>query len=139
MELRKLADKRGPEPPRNIPDEAGNLPDPSRPHGALLQSWPLAGVVLVGPAPTEHNFSDAFVARAMEDGYLELEGMRLAWTEGYERNPVLTGDAIVLHLQGGDLRYEVLEHPGRYDDAAEPSGKRVSHEYRCRLAQGADA
>ena len=117
LELRKRADKTGPEPPAGEP-------------------WPLAGVELVGEAPKSHNFADTFVARAMQDGYLEFEEMSIAATEGYGRNPVVTGTAIVLHLAGGDLIYEVGEHPGRYDDAGEPSGKRVTHEYRCKLRKG---
>ncbi len=116
LELRKRADKSGPAPDL----EAG-------------ESWPLARVELVGEAPAQHNFADSFVARAIADGYLEFENARVATPEGYARNPVLTGDAIVLHLSTGDLRYEVLEHPGRYVDPDEPSGYRVTHEYRCRL------
>jgi hypothetical protein len=90
------------------------------------------GFHLDGEAPAEHNFADCYVIRALREGYLEFEGLRPHVSDDpYPRDPVVTGDAIVLHLSGGDLRYEVLECPGRYGD-------RVSHEYRCRLEAGGD-
>lgn len=108
LELRIRADKTG-----DPPEDGGR--------------WPLSHVEIVGDAPLLHNFADSFVGKAMADGYLEFEGMAAAVTEGYSRNPVITGDVIVLRLATGDLRYEVIEHPGRYGDE-------VHHEYRCRLA-----
>ena len=123
LELRKRADRAG------EPDEHG--------------TWPLEAVELVGDAPRDHNFSDAFVARALADGYLELAEPRASSSklppdvETYSRDPVISGKEIVLHLADGDLRYKVLEHPGKYADENEPSGFRVTHEYRCRLVKGA--
>lgn len=117
LELRKRADKTGKEPPDG-------------------EAWPLKHVELVGKAPTRHNFADTFVARALEDGYLSFKNARATSTTGYDRDPVVTGDEIVLSLKGNKLRYKVLEHPGRYSDNDEPSGFRVTHEYRCRLVKG---
>lgn len=102
-------------------------------------SWPLAGVELVGELDDWHGFADTFVARAHRDGWLEFENPTIASTEvggiPYDRDPVVTGDVIVLKLAGGDVRYRVLEHPGRYLEA---DGKthRVTHEYACELVKG---
>lgn len=112
LELRKRADRSG-EPP------------------AEGEPWPLASVELVGKAPAVHNFADQFVARAIGDGYLEFENAGVAMTPGYERNPVVAGSAIVLHLAAGDLIYDVLEHPGRYERS--DGTVEVHHEYRCKL------
>lgn len=118
LQLRKRADKTGDEP-----KDGG--------------AWPLARVELVGAAPKDHSFADTFVARAIADGYLELTNPRVtstATTKPYSRGPVVTGDEIVLHLHGGDLRYRVLEHPGRYPEQG--GDDRETHEYRCRLVKG---
>lgn len=147
LQLRKLADRSGPEPARNKAtgvDDDGNpiLENPRLAHGALLEPWPLAGVELIGDPPTEHNFADTYVARALSDGYLTIENARPhaspvpPGVQPYDRDPVLTGDEIVIKLVDGDLRYRILECPGKYPDESEFSGWRVSHEYRCKLAKG---
>lgn len=98
--------------------------------------WPLSHVEVIGDPPEEHNFADGFVARGMVEGWVRLDNMRLGPTEGYERGPVLTGDAVVIDTADGPLTYEIVEHPGRYPDKSEDSGFRVTHEYKCRLAGG---
>lgn len=101
--------------------------------------WPLASVELVGDAPRDHNFADSFVTKGLAGQYLSFTNPRPvasvlpADVSPYERDPVITGDEIVLHLASGELRYKVLEHPGKHADESEHSGWRVSHEYRCRL------
>lgn len=146
LQLRKLADKSGPEPPRNKAigvDDEGNpiLENPQLEHGAYLESWPFAGVELLAPAPAEHNFADKTVARAMGDGYLTIKKPRPhsspvpPGVQPYERDPVLTGDEIVILTSSGKLRYRILECPGKYPDESECSGWRVSHEYRCELIE----
>lgn len=122
LQLRKRADKTGEQ------DENG--------------TWPLAHVELVGEAPKEHNFADTFVARALADGYLSFKNARATSSavppgvEPYGRDPVITGDEIVLKVKPKQLRYKVLEAPGKYPDPDEESGWRVSHEYRCNLVGG---
>lgn len=125
---------------RKLADKSGKPPKDGKP-------WPLAGTVLLTDPPKRHSFSADFVAReSSPDGgaWLEVEGMRLIMQSGYDRNPVVAGDAIVLHVlegradakkKGGKLtvRYKIVEPPGRYADASEPSGFRVSHEYRVEL------
>lgn len=117
------------------------------------QAWPLAHVELTTPdgrraeldeAPAEHNFADTLVAAGMTEGWIEVVNPRAAVTStargSYSRNPVVTGDELVLHLDQGDLRYEVLEHPGRYEQAGEGEDAGTvdveHHEYRCRLVKG---
>lgn len=103
--------------------------------------YALKHVELVGDAPRLHNFADTFVQRASAEGWLEFKNPRAASTETtiegrdpetktYSRGLVMTGDEIVLKLKGRDLRYTVLEHPGRYKDG---DSDRETHEYRCRL------
>lgn len=89
--------------------------------------WPMAGIELVGDAPELHNFSDTFVGKAVADGYLSFENMSVHATEGYERNPVVTGDAIVLQLDNVRLRYGIMQPPGKYEDE-------THNEYRCLLS-----
>jgi hypothetical protein len=123
LELRKVADKPADAPLLDLDENGVPKKGP----------WPLKHVELVGEAPANHNFADSFVAKALQDGYLSFEGMTLTQSEGYERNPVVTGKEIVLKLKGATLRYKIIEPPGRYE---EDDGPRVSHEYRCRLIRG---
>lgn len=100
-------------------------------------SWPIASVVVDGNAPAEHGFADTFVARALAAGYLSVENMQVVSTEvdgvAYDRNPVITGDAIVLDVEGGPLRYRIVRHPGRYQLA--DGSHEVIHEYETVLDQ----
>lgn len=101
-------------------------------------SWPLSHVELIGDPPAVWGAADTFVARAAADGYLRFENMRIGTSEAggvpYPRDPVITGDSIVLELEGGDLRYRVVEHPGRYLEA--DGSIREVHEYQCELVTG---
>lgn len=147
LELRKRADKSG-DPiktvyrlgdqdiPKAKADEINALAEQvgvEAPPVREVSVWPLAGVELVGEAPQDHGFADTFVARALTEGYASFEDMTLHTTEGYERNPVVTGSTFVLDLTTGPLRYTVVEAPGKYADEDEPSGFRISNEYRCQL------
>jgi hypothetical protein len=95
-----------------------------RPPYREVETYPLKHVELVGDAPAEHNFASSFVARAMGEGWLSL-----------------ARGEIVLHLEGGDLRYTVVEPPGRYPTGKTvegPDGEpideiRVSDEFVCEL------
>lgn len=102
------------------------------------EPWPLKHAELVGDAPAEHGFADTAVARYMQDGFLTFKNMRAVFVEAggkpYSRNPVLTGDEIVLDLKGKKLRYKVLEHPGRYED--DDGTVRETHEYTTKLVKG---
>lgn len=130
LELHKIADKSGDQPPTHpetiLLEDGSEVPHPQA--GQITEPWPLSHVELVGEAPADHNFADTFIARAMGDGYLEFTDMAVVQSDGYGRNPVLTGSEIVLHVADGDLRYRVLEPPGKY-------GERVSNEYRCELVE----
>lgn len=95
--------------------------------------WPIAHVEVVGDPPQHHNFADSIVAKGMERGFISFEGLRVETSTGYSRNPVVTGDVLVLHTKGKKLRYEIKERPGRYDDTPEDEPPREHHEYVCRL------
>ena len=149
LELRKVADKSKGDrvtlqvaPPEETLEDGRVVIDPSRIEQRLVnpetpgfdhEPWPLKHVELVGDAPDKHNFSDTVVAKYMQDGFLTIKNMRLATTENYERNPVITGDEFVLDLRGGKLRYKILQHPGRYNDG---DGEYVTHEYTCERIGG---
>jgi len=110
--------------------------------------------------PAEHGFADDYVLRGVEEGWFsfdngrvetdkpvtaEVDGDEVVGTYGgpehsgaIERTQeVRTGDAIILHLTGGDLRYKINERPGVYgtgdDEPADIQPYRVSHEYVCEL------
>ncbi len=158
LQIRKVADRS--EGERNtvlvfkpeegeVLDDGTVLVDPSRVEQRLVnpategydhEPWPLSHAELIGDAPEKHNFSDTVLAQYLQDDIAELKNPRLANTSvngtAYSRNPVLTGDEIVLKLKGKKLRYKVLEHPGRYQDDSEASGQRETHEYSCELVGG---
>ncbi len=101
-------------------------------------SWPLSHVSIVGDPEVEWGVSDTYVAKAVQEGWLSFENPTVLTTEvdgiAYSRGPVLTGSEVVLDVEGGELRYEVLEAPGRYRDPA--GGVYVTHEYKLRLRKG---
>lgn len=126
--LRKRADKSGPEP-----DLAGG------------ESWPLAGVELVGEAPKNAQLSTGYVAQGQMEGWIELEGFRVVEDRAGIQ---VHAEAIVLKLVNGTLRYRVLEnpgliadpegHPGRACQYEGCEGHRVEHQYTLKLAKGAN-
>lgn len=118
LEIRKRSDKSGLEPPRNVPDSAGNLPRPDLPEGVLLEPWPLAAVELVIGPPAEHEMSDTLVSQGIAEGWISL----------------IRGHLILHFTNHADVDYEVLEAPGRHEDPEAPGGWRVEHRYRLRLA-----
>lgn len=77
LHLRKRADKTGSEPDL----ENG-------------ESWPLAGVDIMGDPPSAHSFSRDFVLNAATEGWMTLG-------QG----------SLTLHLLSGDLVYRIVEAP----------------------------
>lgn len=63
LEVRILADKTGPEPPK---DAQGNL----------LAPWPFKGAKILGDPPAEHDFPVAWVKREVARGWVTLEDAR---------------------------------------------------------------
>lgn len=134
LELRKHADKSGPEPARNDPDADGILPDPARPPGVLLESWPLDHVELRSDPPKKHWLSDKFVLQAITEGWASMDT-----------------EAVTLHLvrdgKDVDVVYHILERPGTYcEGCGEAFGEghrihapddgppyRITHEYQLQL------
>lgn len=96
-----------------------------------VEQWPLSHVELVGDVPDEHGFSDTLVARGLQEGWITFRPEpTLQHTARYERGAVVTGEELVVHAKPKDVRFRVVEAPGRYPDPDEPAGYRVTHEYR---------
>lgn len=115
LELHKLADRSGP-----TPDFANG------------ETWPMAGMELVGKAPKKHNFSDDLVNRGAGEGWLEIVEPRAHHTAGYSRGTVVTGAAIRCTFTNAVVVYRIDQAPGRYDGEE-------SHEYRCTLVSSEEA
>lgn len=119
--IRKLADKRGPEPARDK-------------DGKLLEPWPLLGVMTVGEEPPAYAIiPDDFAHRAVEEGWARLEGEQLvARAGGPPEDPFRKvhtfrqATAIVFALVDGDLRYIVEQQPDKHPDGT------VTHYYLAR-------
>lgn len=79
-------------------------------------TWPLTGVEITSEPPATHAFSRTYIDLAMAEGWVSM----------------VKGN-IVLDTITGDLVYRITEAPGRYEDAAEPAGYRVSNEYKVEL------
>lgn len=135
MQIRKRADK------TVAPTVTTSLivdPDSGEKFEVEEATYPFASAELIGEAPSEWLPSGTIIGRYLADGFVTFEGLRVSVTEAggkpYGRNPVLTGDVLVLDLTTGKLRYRVLECPGRYQD---PDGSvRVTHAYRLELIEG---
>lgn len=105
LQLRIRADKSGPEPPRNVPNDDGNLPNPELAANALLEPWPLLHAELMAPAPKSMDIPEKTVARGLQAGWASIEK-----------------DEIHFHLEKDDLIYKITRWP---DDA--------QHDYACKL------
>lgn len=117
LRIRKLADRSG--------GEQAKLADlPGSPPG----TWPLAGIVIDGDPPEVAVIPMAWVRRGHEAGWLELENARVVQRPaGPADDPTRDlhtfthADTIIIHADGGDIRYRVTHQPDKYhvdaDDA----------------------
>jgi hypothetical protein len=97
---------------RKRADKTGPAPPDGTP-------WPLAGVELASTPPKEHALSDVFVAQGLAEGWISLGQGKLT-----------------LHFTNhDDVVYDIVEAPGRYEDADELSGVRQENRYLLRLAR----
>lgn len=150
MLLKRVADKTGPEPPRNLRDGAGGLVDPELPEGAYLEPWPLdhVRVLSTGATPLQH-FSPRFVLGAAGEGWLRLERDRIVLDV---RDPagepvglvyrILASPGVFCchcgkRLGAGDqvarAHLEQLHAGEASPDPQNPAGYRVDNFYRCEL------
>jgi hypothetical protein len=112
--------------------------------GKLLEPYPLAGVDLI-TTPEAAAFSESFVASESQLGWLELVGSRFVsqdWVTASGSPGTWRGihaDAIVLHTLAGTVEYDVIENPGRVEDASHPAGYRVEHQFTCILSKAPKA
>lgn len=107
LTLRKLADKRGPEPAR---DSAGKLIEP----------WPLLGVIPVEDLPGYAVLPTDFVANAVAEGWARLEDEQVvARPGGPPEDPFRVvhtfrqASAIVFSFLDGVVRYRVEQQPDK--------------------------
>lgn len=85
-------------PEYNVPDAAGQLPNPHRAEGVLLNPPPLDHVaVLHTGLSAEQNFSTRLVDRGIQEGWIAIRDGRL-----------------VVYGKPENLEYDILRLPGRY-------------------------
>lgn len=130
---------------RKHADRSGDEPEPG-------QSWPLAGISIVGDEPPrETTISTKLVRQARREGWLETIGENVVHRPGgpaddewADTHTFIHLDAIVFHTLDGDVRYRVTKQPDKFvegDDPAAPvtpeiyaeGNTRVDHFYELEL------
>lgn len=99
MQLKRRYDiPDGWEAQHNVRDMQGQLPDPDREDGALLNPLPVKSVAIVHTGVDQkQNFSRRLIDAGVAEGWVTLSrGM------------------ITLHTEEADLAYTILHMPGRY-------------------------
>lgn len=139
--IRKLADKSTGTRVQMYDPITGEkrLVNPETP-GTTHEPWPLAGIQIEGEIPSNPCPAMDWVARAVAEGWIELENEGVEHAPGGPENnqwavthTFVTADAITIKTVDGDVRYRVVQNPGKYDDENEPSGKRVDWSYHLEL------
>lgn len=115
------------------------LVNPATP-GTLHEPWPLAGVVCEGPPPEKTACGMSWLRQAISEGWAELHDQEVHHAPaGPPEDPwrsshtFYTGSRVVFHFDDGDVRYRILENPGKYTDAEPP---RVEWRYLLELDNG---
>lgn len=141
LKIRKLADKSSGTRIKQYHPYSGQsiLVNPETP-GNEHEPWPFLGIKIEGELPEETAVSTTFVDRGIAEGWLKLENPRIVHEAGGPSNNPWTvthtfkqADAVVLDTVDGEIRYVVRTQPGKWDDANEPSGKRVDWFYGLEL------
>lgn len=95
------------------------LVNPATP-GDAHEPWPFAGIQVVD-APDTCSVPARWVARAILEGWLELEGARpVTRPAGPAHDPAASmhqfvhADALVIHTVDGDVRYRIVHQPDKY-------------------------
>ena len=90
---------------------------------ALHTPWPLAGIAIVGDPPEVTTASTTFVSKGIDEGWITLEGERMAHRPGgpSQKPWAVThsfthAEAIVIHTVDGDVRYRVTRNPDKWHD-----------------------
>lgn len=92
----------------------------------LHAPWPFAGIAIEGTPPKVTTASTTFVSKGVDEGWITLEGERMAHRPGGPAqkpwavtHSFLHADAVVIHTVNGDVRYRVTEQPDKYHDGPE--------------------
>lgn len=100
--------------------------------------WPSAGVRLES-IPNLTRVSMRWVDENRADGWIRIEGEKIVHAPaGPPQRPwarshtFITADRIIFDTVDGEVVYDVVHNPGKYDDTSDPSGKRVDHFFELR-------
>lgn len=130
LRIRKLADKSEGERIVRFDPETGEK-KLVNPHtaGDDHEPWPLAGVQIEGDTPKLTRVPTSFVASGRAEGWIELENDRPVHRPGgtpddpwMKTHTFIHADAVILKTVDGDVRFEVVHQPDKYDDeSGEPT------------------
>lgn len=109
------------------------------------EPWPLLGLTMEGEAPPLAVIPTSFVAKGLEEGWLQLEGIKvvhrsagnlaLPW-ESEDPHEFIHADAIVLDFVEQTYRYRVTQQPDKWPeekDGPAGFGGEVCHFYLAEL------
>jgi hypothetical protein len=112
LSVKKLADKTDGERVTRFDPETGQ-PKP----------WPFAGLEIIGDPPERTQVASKFVTRGQAEGWIEVINPRMVHRPGGPpeepwrvTHTFMQADAIVFKCVEGDVRYEVVHQPDKYDD-----------------------
>lgn len=116
LSVRKLADKSGAVEQYDHSTRETRLVNPNG--GA----WPLLGVAFIETPPKNARIPMSWVSRGIREGWIKTEGDRAvkalgAPPQGKGQHVFFNTDYIIILDVEGPTRYEVVQQPGKYDDA----------------------
>lgn len=125
LSIRKLADtSEGTRVPRFDPVTGERLL--VNPETNAVEPWPLAGIEIVGDAPSYTHVGTSWVAKGKAEGWITLEGEEIVhrpsgpsdnvW--GAPAHTFVQAEALIIHTVDGDVRYKVVHQPDKYADNA---------------------
>ena len=133
LRIRKLADKSSGrrETLHNPRTGQSYLYNPDTP-GTDPEPWPFVGVEFVDDPPTETMVPTRWVAKGVEEGWIERVGEQIDHQPGgppgnpwAKTHTFIQAEQLIFKTVHGDVAYNVRGNPGKYDDLDSPSGTRV--------------
>jgi hypothetical protein len=116
-----VADRSQGERVRRFHPETGE-PHLVNPETGQPEPWPLQGLEIDGELPHECAVPTRWVTRGKVEGWLEVEGERVAHRPGGPpeepwrvTHTFPQADAIILKCVTGDVRYKVVGQPDKYE------------------------
>lgn len=135
LAIRKLADRsQGTRVPRYDPVTGEKFL--FNPETQRAESWPLLGVEFDGEAPEECKVSTGYIANAINEGWVVGEGQKLVHAPGgpaedqwAKTHTFVNYSTLTFKMVSGDVKYEVVGQPGKFEDSSEDSGYRYDAAY----------